>query len=191
MNADDDVFESLLTLESSFYQQGYNDGLNDGRRRGMSEGKQFGLQTGFQRYVSVGILEGRCRVWNELRRDMTTLSNTSGDVVPLGGGRSTKQLQVLTELVTGIPTENTEEAVDEYENRLKRASARAKVVVRLLKDPTPIRLVEDIVQVLGKGEEETIESAIGLDKLDEHEHEHEHEHENADQSRAAMEIEIS
>ncbi|KAK9372652.1 DUF1715-domain-containing protein [Lipomyces chichibuensis] len=187
MDAEDDLFNSLLTIESSFYQQGYNEGLNDGLRSGTSEGTQFGLQTGFQRFVSVGILQGRCRVWKELSSRTNSSSITADDVVPLGGGRSTKQLQVLTELVTGIPTENTEDAVDEYENRLKRAKARAKVVARLLKDPTPVRLEEDVVQVLGRDEEETIENATGLETIEEHDH----DHEDINNSRAALEIEIS
>ncbi|KAK9429753.1 hypothetical protein V1505DRAFT_148151 [Lipomyces doorenjongii] len=188
MDAEDDLFDSLLTLETSFYQQGYNEGLNDGLRSGTSEGTQFGLQTGFQRFVSVGILQGRCRVWKELSSGTNSSSNTAADdVVPVGGGRSTKQLQVLTELVTGIPTENTEDAVEEYESRMKRAKARAKVVVRLLKDPTPVRLEEDVVQVLGRDEEEIIENATGLETLEEHDH----EHEDTSDIRAAMEIEIS
>ncbi|KAK9317361.1 hypothetical protein V1522DRAFT_27801 [Lipomyces starkeyi] len=187
MDSEDDLFDSLLTLESSFYQQGYDEGLNDGLRSGRSEGTQFGLQTGFQRFVSVGILQGRCRVWKELSSRTNSSSNTADDVVPVGGGRSTKQLQVLTELVTGIPTENTEDAVEEYENRLKRAKARSKVVVRLLKDPTPVRLEEDIVQVLGRDEEEIIENATGLETLEENNH----EHEDTNDSQAAMEIEIT
>ncbi|KAK9387167.1 hypothetical protein V1515DRAFT_82454 [Lipomyces mesembrius] len=187
MDAEDDLFDSLLTLETSFYQQGYNEGLNDGLRSGTSEGTQFGLQTGFQRFVSVGILQGRCRVWKELSNATHSSSNPADDVVPVGGGRSTKQLQVLTELVTGIPTENTEDAVDEYESRLKRAKARAKVVARLLKDPTPVRLEEDVVQVLGRDEEEIIENATGLEPVEEHNH----VHEDTSDIRAAMEIEIS
>ncbi|KAJ8096994.1 hypothetical protein POJ06DRAFT_37702 [Lipomyces tetrasporus] len=187
MDAEDDLFDSLLSLESSFYQQGYDEGLNDGLRSGTSEGKQFGLQTGFQRFVSIGILQGRCRVWSELGSGKNPSSNAAADLVLLGGGRSTKQLQVLTDLVTGIPTENTMDAVEDYENRFKRARARAKVVVRLLKDPVPVRLEDDVVQVLGEGDEETIEDASGIETTEAHDH----EHEDTNNNRAAMELEIS
>ncbi|KAK7208430.1 hypothetical protein BZA70DRAFT_287734 [Myxozyma melibiosi] len=208
---DDDLFDSLLNLESDFYQEGYNEGFADGVRSGTSEGMQFGLQTGFHRFLSVGIISGRCEIWKHAKPPLTARSAptsspaaSSSETIEVmsigppetGGARATKQLQVLTDLVTDIPIVNTEEAVEEFENRLKRAKARAKVVQRMLKDSVPLSYEEEVVKVGGRGArgEETIEDATtGFELVDvdaiESSSTHNHPVQLAD--RAALEIEIT
>ncbi|KAK9455843.1 DUF1715-domain-containing protein [Dipodascopsis uninucleata] len=194
----DDIFDSLLSLESVFYKEGYNEGLADGLRSGRSEGKQFGLQTGFQRFLSVGILQGRCRIWKQFGKPQSQESqkreNTNSaydqNIITLQSSstdnRSMKQLQVLETLVSDISIENTEEAVEEFENRIKRARTRAKIVASMFKDPTPVQYETDAVQVLGKGE--TDDELAGIDAVSSSTHSHYYDH--ASEQRAAMEIEI-
>ncbi|KAK9474358.1 uncharacterized protein V1510DRAFT_412026 [Dipodascopsis tothii] len=151
---DGDFVDSLLSLEQSFYNDGYTEGKADGVQAGAAEGTQFGLETGFKRYVNIGLLHGRVRVWTQTAavRGAETAAepDPASDVVPLAGGgsRVKKQLQVLASLVTDVPMTNTEPAVETFENNLKRAKARAKVVGSLLRDPRPVELEDEVVQVL-------------------------------------------
>ncbi|KAK9450151.1 uncharacterized protein V1518DRAFT_194236 [Limtongia smithiae] len=205
----DDLFDSLLNLESTFYEQGYAEGFADGLRAGTSEGKQFGLQTGFRRFLSAGILQGRCEIWSSTApddaapaRERTRQSQhkqqrasdndneNETDLTPLSGGRASRQLRILQDLVIDVPTQNDEAAVDEFENRMKRARARAKVVQRLMRDTVPVQLEDDVVRVLAKGEaDETIESATPQLAATARSSRYDHS-EHAD-LRAQMEIEIT
>ena len=56
---EDDPFHTLLTLEDSFYKEGYDLGVSDGSRAGLIEGRFFGLEKGFEKYASMGKLHGR------------------------------------------------------------------------------------------------------------------------------------
>ena len=61
--AEDDPFDSLLTLEDEFYKEGFDLGVSDGTRAGLIEGRFFGLERGFDKYASMGKLYGRAIVW--------------------------------------------------------------------------------------------------------------------------------
>ena len=58
-----DPFDSLLTIEDSFYKEGYDLGVSDGNRAGLIEGRFFGLEKGFEKYASIGNLHGRAVIW--------------------------------------------------------------------------------------------------------------------------------
>lgn len=164
---------------------------------------QFGLQTGFQRFLTVGIISGRCRIWNQFSNiertpaadEGSTNSSDNLNVISIsstnGKARAAKQLQVLTDLVTGIPVLNTESAVEEFESRVKRAKARAKVVQRLLKDSAMVVYEEDAVRVGDSaGGEETIEDTIsGFESIDMGSHDHSYDPIDGDQ--AVLEIEFT
>ena len=60
---EDDLFDSLLTLEDRFYKEGYDLGFSDGNRAGRIEGRLFGLEKGFEKYASMGKLYGRAVIW--------------------------------------------------------------------------------------------------------------------------------
>ncbi|KAK9461755.1 uncharacterized protein V1516DRAFT_605861, partial [Lipomyces oligophaga] len=160
------LFDSLLNLESSFYDQGLVEGLADGERSGLNEGMQFGLQTGFNRFLSVGIIQGRCRIWNQtapaivdMRSTVTQDQLERSKIVPLGSStRVFKQLEQLDELVTNMSTENSEEAIEHFEKSLSRAKKLATIVGRRLKDPIAVTYEDEVVQVAsGQIREEIIE----------------------------------
>lgn len=58
-----DPFDSLLTLEDSFYKEGYDLGVSDGTRAGLIEGRLFGLERGFEKFASMGRYHGRAVIW--------------------------------------------------------------------------------------------------------------------------------
>ncbi|KAK9466793.1 hypothetical protein V1512DRAFT_192213, partial [Lipomyces arxii] len=134
------LFDDVLSLEESFYNEGYNNGIKDGEKAGTSEGKQFGLETGFQRFLTLGIVQGRCEIWNKQ-------------------SKQSRQLQVLTEMIAAVDVSNTEHAVDEFSKTIKTVRNRVKVVQRLMKDPVTVDLEDDAVKVLDQ-QDETVEDVV-------------------------------
>lgn len=58
-----DPFDSLFSLEETFYKEGYEVGLADGKRAGLIEGRLTGLEEGFEKFAQMGRLHGKCMVW--------------------------------------------------------------------------------------------------------------------------------
>ncbi len=59
----EDLFDGLLELEGTFYNEGHSLGVEDGRRAGLVEGRFFGLEKGFEKYAAMGRFHGRSIVW--------------------------------------------------------------------------------------------------------------------------------
>ncbi|KAL2192067.1 DUF1715-domain-containing protein [Thermothelomyces heterothallicus CBS 203.75] len=141
-----DLFDTLLTLEDQFYTEGYNQGVADGLVAGRTEGRQLGLERGFQKFVEAGRMQGRAIVWaNRLR-----LGRGHGHGHGHGHGQGARHgalslpplpdnprlrkhvatLYALAE-TESLSTENTDEAVDDFDDRLRRAQGRLKVIERM------------------------------------------------------------
>lgn len=58
-----EAFDSLFSLEETFYKEGYELGLADGKRAGLIEGRLTGLERGFEKFGQMGRLHGKCAVW--------------------------------------------------------------------------------------------------------------------------------
>lgn len=58
-----DPFDSLFSLEETFYREGYELGLADGKRAGLIEGRLTGLERGFEKFAQMGRLHGKCVIW--------------------------------------------------------------------------------------------------------------------------------
>lgn len=116
-----------------YYNDGFEEGLNDGQQAGLLEGKQFGIQTAFQRFLSVGIVQGRVDVW-------TQKAEPGGDGG--GNGRMAKHLNQLSTTISEIPQSNSDQDVADFEKLLKKARAKLKVVSSLGKDDFPVNLYE-------------------------------------------------
>lgn len=58
-----DLFDSLFSLEETFYREGYELGLADGKRAGLIEGRLTGLERGFEKFAQMGRLHGKCVIW--------------------------------------------------------------------------------------------------------------------------------
>lgn len=148
---DIDPFDTLLTLEDSLYTTAYSQGVADGSRAGRIEGRVFGLEKGFEKFAALGELHGRSAVWAG-RLPHSSKSNPNGPAVnekekAIEQEKQGKQLpnlpansrlqnnitllHSLTDLET-FSTDNTEEAVADFDDRFKRAGAKAKVIERIV-----------------------------------------------------------
>ncbi len=149
--SNDDPFEDLLNLEEKFYQEGYKQGQEEGVLAGRIEGRQLGLEKGFQKFMESGRLYGRAIVW--ANRLLTPSSHspeptteTSTSEIPEGIGlqdqlpglphnpRLEKHITTLYALVEteSLSTENTDDAVNDFADRLKRAHGKAKIIEKLV-----------------------------------------------------------
>ncbi|KAF2184463.1 hypothetical protein K469DRAFT_579501 [Zopfia rhizophila CBS 207.26] len=158
----EDPFDTLLTLEDSLYTTAYATGIADGARAGRIEGRIFGLEKGFEKFASLGQLQGRVAVWGARLPPSTSSQAKQGERGKAGEG-SEKELQdeegesglpklawnprvethiqtlhALTEPET-FSTENTEEAVVDFDDRFKRASAKTKVIDRIIGESDQVK----------------------------------------------------
>lgn len=151
---DHNPFDEILDLEEQFYNEGYQQGLADGVKAGRIEGRTFGLEKGFEKYIESARLHGKSLVWAnrvpELHSVTLPGTGTSGleiskntnesDIQPLAlpqlpkNPRLAKHIKVLYALAESesLPTENTEEAVTDFDDRLRRAQAKTKVIERMI-----------------------------------------------------------
>ncbi|KUJ11979.1 DUF1715-domain-containing protein [Mollisia scopiformis] len=152
------TFDEVLGLEEEFYATGFQQGLTDGLKAGRIEGRTFGLEKGFEKYVESGKLHGRSLIWsNQVRSSKSTaqqkrvvtdtpiprpsspvsepatLSPTSLPRLP-SNQRLLKHIKVLHALSEpeSLSTENDEESVTDFDDRLKRAQGKAKVIERIV-----------------------------------------------------------
>lgn len=146
--ASEDPFDSLLTLEDTLYTSAYTHGVADGALAGRIEGRIFGLEKGFEKFAELGELHGRSVVWGARALTATNSTTTTETQVVqeneenemTGLPRLPKNprlannvtlLHALTDPLT-FSTDNTEEAVADFDDRVKRAGAKAKVVERIV-----------------------------------------------------------
>lgn len=157
----DDPFESLFSLEEQYYQEGHALGVADGSQSGRIEGRVFGLERGFEKFAAMGALAGRCAVWEarlshgprleEADRSKATSDDGSkgqgkddnqSTILPIPeNARLAKHLSTLYALVEAesLSTQNTEEAVSDFDDRLKRAEGKVKVIGKIIgEDTTPL-----------------------------------------------------
>ena len=148
-----DPFDDLLTLEDTLYTSAHAQGTTDGARAGRIEGRIFGLEKGFEKFAALGELHGRGAVWGS-RIALSTPSPTTSPpnpTDPTDGPHSENQqarlptianastrltantslLYHLTDPST-FDTSNNETAVADYDDRFKRAGAKAKVIERIV-----------------------------------------------------------
>ncbi|KAB5525636.1 hypothetical protein GE09DRAFT_976182 [Coniochaeta sp. 2T2.1] len=136
-----DPFEDILNLEDKFYQDGYKQGQSDGEKAGRIEGRSLGLEKGYQKFMESGRLHGKAVVWaNRLPGLKSRSSSQSGEsqqqtLPPLPNNpRLEKNVTTLFALSEpdSLSTENTDEAVNDFDDRLKRAEGKAKVIEKMV-----------------------------------------------------------
>jgi hypothetical protein len=149
-----DTFDEVLGLEEQFYGDGYKQGLADGVKAGRVEGRTFGLEKGFEKYIESGKLHGRAVIWaNRISRiqekplssnnapliaeQQPTTSEAPSSWPPKippfpPNARLAKNIKVLYALAESdsLSTENSEEAVSDFDDRFKRAQAKVKIIER-------------------------------------------------------------
>ncbi|USP76736.1 uncharacterized protein yc1106_04010 [Curvularia clavata] len=140
-----DPFDTLLTLEDTLYTAAYDLGVADGAHAGRIEGRIFGLEKGFEKFAALGELHGRSVVWGSRLPGLTSPNSTQDETSPEATQEkrlppfpknerlknNTTLLHSLTDPET-FDTANTEEAVADFDDRFKRAGAKAKVIERIV-----------------------------------------------------------
>lgn len=134
------AFDKVLGLEEEFYEGGFRQGYEDGVKAGRIEGRTFGLENGFAKYVESGRIYGKSLIWANRsprfkKMDPTPTSETSPRLPQLPDNqRLVKHLKVLHAVSesASLSTENSEEAVSDFDDRLKRAQAKAKIIERMI-----------------------------------------------------------
>lgn len=141
-----DPFDTLLTLEDTLYTAAYDLGVSDGAHAGRIEGRIFGLEKGFEKFAALGELHGRSVVWGSRLPGLAPQAEKEEEEGVSGEGGEKKMptlpknerlknnatlLHSLTDPET-FDTANTEEAVADFDDRFKRAGAKAKVIERIV-----------------------------------------------------------
>ena len=152
---EDYLFDSLLDLEDRYYQEGYDLGVKDGTQAGLLEGRLFGLEKGFEKYVVMGTMHGRSVLWagmlHQSRRGKSSNGNGSEaaiasvtqkcpqhkslpapDALPSiqSNARLEKHIRILYALTepSSLSTENSEDSISDFDDRLKRADGKFKMI---------------------------------------------------------------
>ena len=163
MATEEDPFDTLLSLEDGFYKEGYDLGVSDGDRAGLVEGRLFGFEKGFEKYAAMGKLHGRAAVWagrvprsdsnyaipethdvkgieRDQREDLPSLEKAVERHAPRLSANArlethVRTLYALTELGS-LSTENNEDSVSDFDDRLKRAEGKVRILEKLTGETT-------------------------------------------------------
>lgn len=144
---DDDPFDTLLSLESQYHAEGLALGIAEGSKAGRIEGRVFGLEKSFEKFVELGQLGGRAAVW-EARLPPSASSDASASKLEVGKEESSglgvlpgsgserlvRHVKRLVELTDrdDVSRENTEDGVQDFDDRLREARAKAVLIERLV-----------------------------------------------------------
>lgn len=142
-----DMFDDILDLEEQFYDKGLQQGLADGVQAGRIEGRTLGLEKGCEKFAESARLHGKSIVWANRLSQLRSLPSYSTASLPNpsdlktltlpllpSNPRLVKHVKVLYALAESesLSTENTEDAVSDFDDRLKRAQAKTKIVERMI-----------------------------------------------------------
>lgn len=188
---EEDPFDSVLGLEDSFYNEGFKHGEADGKRAGHVEGRLFGLEKGFEKFVEMGRLHGRSLVWasrlpRAQRQDSqvtpvehgpdwdemaaTRKSDAAADrLLPclpdnLRLERHLRTFHALVELES-LSTQNAEDDVAEFDDRLKRANGKAKLIEKVIGEESEVGPLENGARRLNAQASSTNQGASNIEDI--------------------------
>ena len=159
----EDALLDFMDLENKFFVEGSNLGLEDGRIAGRVEGKVFGIEKGYEKAIEMGRLRGRAKLWDCRRRSEaerktpTALArfergeetNNLPDAnhclvesiknmhpVP-ANARLAKHIDSLLAVTNpeGLLEDNADDAVAEFDERLRKARAKIKIITNIIGEP--------------------------------------------------------
>ncbi|KAK7431776.1 hypothetical protein QQZ08_001716 [Neonectria magnoliae] len=130
-----DPLEDVFNIEERFYKEGYEQGLQDGVQAGRVEGRSFGMEKGFEKFLESGRLAGKAIVWANRIPQQTDGAAKEPCALPQlpKNARLEKNINTLYALVEPdtLSTANSDEAVQDFDDRVKRALGKAKIVERI------------------------------------------------------------
>ena len=146
----EDLFDDVINMEDKFYREGYEAGQLDGRKQIRLEGRAFGIEKGFEKYLEMGKLHGRTTIWSGRLANLHVRSDIQqNEAVPAQGAKYAFSSQHGVRLLSGarlanhvktayalteaesLSVDNSEKAVAEFDDRLKRAEGKVKIVERM------------------------------------------------------------
>ena len=144
----EDPFDTLLSLESQYHAEGRALGISEGSLSGRIEGRVFGLEKSFEKFIELGKLGGRAAVWNarlpptsastssfmEVGKEESSDSGKLGVLPGSGSERLVRHVKRMAELTDrdDVSRENSEDGVQDFDDRLREARAKAVLVERLV-----------------------------------------------------------
>ena len=154
-----DLLDAVLSLEDRYYRQGFAQGHAEGSYAGKLEGRATGLETGFDKFTKFGMLAGKGAVWagrvsarSQTGEGSPSLEDLSLEDVAASKSKSKSKigishenesmlrllrkietLRALTDAET-LSTVNDENACTDFEDRLKRATAKARLIENVIGD---------------------------------------------------------
>lgn len=161
MSLRDDLFDEVLELEEQFFEEGYELGFADGEDAGRLEGRLFGLEKGFEKHLAMGEMHGRAILWanrslsgkrekaqifqessiqgnaqlhgQESFKPSTSLVQPDIETLP-EHSRLYGHVQTLLSLTepSSFCTKNDDDSVSSFDDRLKRAEGKVKVIERII-----------------------------------------------------------
>jgi hypothetical protein len=138
---EEDMFDDLLNLEEKYYQDGYTLGMKDGSQAGRIEGRTFGLEKGFEKFFEMGKLGGKAfvleaRLPSSASINLNTEARAKNVKMLPNNERLAKHIRMMSGLteLESLSTKNGEDEVSEFDDRLKRADAKAKVIENIVGD---------------------------------------------------------
>lgn len=120
----------VLDLEDDSYQKGFAEGEAELRRENLIEGKQYGYQTGYQRFVIVGYLRALVETWSKLDQDH----------------KASAHIDKLKSLLDEITVENNEASAQLYEDNIRKARNKARVIALILSDTNAVSDIDDMLK---------------------------------------------
>ncbi|KAI5809568.1 hypothetical protein DFH27DRAFT_476074 [Peziza echinospora] len=129
------IFDSLLSLEETYYDEGYTEGAKDGETAGRNEGRAFGFEKGFEKFLEMGKMQGRIAVWKSRIAQPSSdasLAGTNAQIAPITNPRVIKHISQFENIVSNPSTVNDEESVEEVDESLKRGRAKLKIICNML-----------------------------------------------------------
>ncbi|KAJ6257219.1 hypothetical protein Dda_8106 [Drechslerella dactyloides] len=129
---DVDIFDAVLNLEEDFYAVGYREGLNAGRTAGRLEGRALGIEKGFEKYLALGLIRGRTKIWHA--RTSAGESTNQDATFAISNPRHVKHISALRTLSANPPIRNEEDDVEEVDDRIRRGKAKVKILENTLKE---------------------------------------------------------
>ncbi|KAL7926120.1 hypothetical protein ACQKWADRAFT_281810 [Trichoderma austrokoningii] len=138
-----DLFDDVFTIEDRIYSKGYDQGFQDGVRAGKIEGRALGMEKGCEKFLQSGRIAGKCIIWANRLAQRPQPGSASGEkssetctLPPLPKNpRLEKNIRLAYALVNPdtLSTQNTDEAVEDFDDRLKKAQGKVKIIEKMLK----------------------------------------------------------
>ncbi|KAF6839415.1 ORAOV1 family protein [Colletotrichum plurivorum] len=147
-----DPFDDILNLEEQFFAEGFKQGTEDGILAGKIEGRSVGLAKGYEKFLESGRIHGRSAVWanrlslpqktgataaassSSANRQQQQQQPTKCSLPPLPpNARLEKNVTAAFALVEPdtLSTENSDDAVNDFDDRFKRAQGKVKIIERM------------------------------------------------------------